>query len=81
MARAWLPGTAGARRASEAHARKSSGAARRLKLGRGAAPAQARAAGNPDIAGIVPGPQANPWGDEPGAADDDEADAEDEAKS
>ena len=29
---------------------------------------------DPDIAGIVPGPQANPWGDEPGAADDDEAD-------
>jgi hypothetical protein len=26
---------------------------------------------DPDIAGIVPGPQANPWGDEPGAADDD----------
>ena len=21
--------------------------------------------GDPDIAGIVPGPQANPWGDEP----------------
>jgi hypothetical protein len=36
---------------------------------------------DPDIAGIVPGPQANPWGDEPGAADDDEADTEDEAKS
>jgi hypothetical protein len=29
---------------------------------------------DPDIAGIVPGPQANPWGDETGAedADDDE---------
>jgi hypothetical protein len=23
---------------------------------------------DPDIAGIVPGPQANPWGDEPGEA-------------
>jgi hypothetical protein len=32
-----------------------------------------------DIAGIVPGPQANPWGDEPGVEND--ADAEDEAKS
>ncbi|MEW6323704.1 MAG: hypothetical protein AB1635_21745 [Acidobacteriota bacterium] len=27
---------------------------------------------DPDIAGIVPGPQANPWGDEP-VADEDEA--------
>jgi hypothetical protein len=25
---------------------------------------------DPDIAGIVPGPQANPWGDEPGGEDD-----------
>jgi hypothetical protein len=33
---------------------------------------------DPDIAGIVPGPQANPWGDEPGP---DEADgSEDEEK-
>jgi len=29
---------------------------------------------DPDIAGIVPGPQANPWGDEPAA----EAEAEEE---
>jgi hypothetical protein len=29
---------------------------------------------DPDIAGIVPGPQANPWGDEPGAAGTDEED-------
>jgi hypothetical protein len=28
---------------------------------------------DPDIAGIVPGPQANPWGDEPDAAADDES--------
>jgi hypothetical protein len=34
---------------------------------------------DPDIAGIVPGPQANPWGDEPGGQDDTEAD--DEAKN
>ena len=33
---------------------------------------------DPDIAGIVPGPQANPWGDEPGG---DETETEDEAKS
>ena len=34
---------------------------------------------DPDIAGIVPGPQANPWGDEtPGGTDTDEP--EDEAK-
>jgi len=25
---------------------------------------------DPDIAGIVPGPQANPWGDESGPAED-----------
>jgi len=26
---------------------------------------------DPDIAGIVPGPQANPWGDEPAEGEDD----------
>ncbi len=31
---------------------------------------------DPDIAGIVPGPQANPWGDEAEAGED--AEAEDE---
>ena len=31
---------------------------------------------DPDIAGIVPGPQANPWGDEPGAAEEAETDEE-----
>jgi hypothetical protein len=35
---------------------------------------------DPDIAGIVPGPQANPWGDEPGAADEEET-ADEDAKS
>jgi hypothetical protein len=29
---------------------------------------------DPDIAGIVPGPQANPWGDEPAPADDEAQD-------
>lgn len=29
---------------------------------------------DPDIAGIVPGPQANPWGDEPAPDADDESD-------
>jgi hypothetical protein len=29
---------------------------------------------DPDIAGIVPGPQANPWGDAPAPAEADEAD-------
>lgn len=32
---------------------------------------------DPDIAGIVPGPQANPWGDEPEVAD--EAEVEEKA--
>jgi hypothetical protein len=35
---------------------------------------------DPDIAGIVPGPQANPWGDEPDLAEDDEAVEEEEQK-
>ena len=33
---------------------------------------------DPDIAGIVPGPQANPWGDAP---DEDAEEAEEEEKS
>ncbi|MGE0042773.1 MAG: hypothetical protein AB7H88_04715 [Vicinamibacterales bacterium] len=32
---------------------------------------------DPDIAGIVPGPQANPWGDDP--LPDDEEESEDDA--
>ena len=36
---------------------------------------------DPDIAGIVPGPQANPWGDEePIVADAEEADTKREAE-
>ncbi len=31
---------------------------------------------DPDIAGIVPGPQANPWGDEVEVADDDAEEAD-----
>jgi hypothetical protein len=33
---------------------------------------------DPDIAGIVPGPQANPWGDEADAGAEDERDKPDE---
>ncbi len=33
---------------------------------------------DPDIAGIVPGPQANPWGDTPGGADDDTAETDED---
>ena len=29
---------------------------------------------DPDIAGIVPGPQVNPWGDEPDEGSDEDAD-------
>lgn len=32
---------------------------------------------DPDIAGIVPGPQANPWGDEPEVEADEADEAED----
>lgn len=31
---------------------------------------------DPDIAGIVPGPQANPWGDEPGAEEPEDENSE-----
>ena len=33
---------------------------------------------DPDIAGIVPGPQANPWGDEPPDLAEDEVEDEEE---
>jgi hypothetical protein len=33
---------------------------------------------DPDIAGIVPGPQANPWGDSPGPPPEEAEDDEDE---
>jgi hypothetical protein len=33
---------------------------------------------DPDIAGIVPGPQANPWGDEPDADDEAEDNVEED---
>ena len=32
---------------------------------------------DPDIAGIVPGPQANPWGDEKAGPDEQDLDSED----
>ncbi len=53
--------------------RQQGKAARRAeqKLRKSGEPA-ASGAGDPDIAGIVPGPQANPWGDEL----DDDVDAE-----
>jgi hypothetical protein len=36
------------------------------------APGGPASADDPDIAGIVPGPQANPWGDDPVEGDDEE---------
>lgn len=36
---------------------------------------------DPDIAGIVPGPQANPWGDEPEAEAEETEETEDPKKS
>jgi hypothetical protein len=44
----------------------------RARRGTGTGPADGE---DPDIAGIVPGPQANPWGDEP-----EPDDADDETK-
>ena len=55
-----------AARRSEARARRGAGGSGRLGE-------------DPDIAGIVPGPQANPWGDEPEEGVDEE-EQEEEAK-
>jgi hypothetical protein len=54
--------------------RQQNKAARRAeqKMRRVGAPSAAGGE-DPDIAGIVPGPQANPWGDEP-EPDEDQAD-------
>jgi hypothetical protein len=46
-------------------------AARRLEVKQRKANEPGHAGGDdPDIAGIVPGPQANPWGDEPAEAEE-----------
>ena len=49
-----------AEKQKEKAARRAEARARRGQAGGG------RDEADPDIAGIVPGPQANPWGDEPG---------------
>ena len=52
--------------------------ARRLENRGRREPGQGSPSGeDPDIAGIVPGPQANPWGDEVIADNDDEEDDDD----
>jgi hypothetical protein len=61
-----------AEKQKEKAARRAEARARRGQAG--AAPADE----DPDIAGIVPGPQANPWGDTPGA---DETESEGESNS
>ena len=53
-----------AEKQKEKAARRSEARARRGQSGSG------RPGEDPDIAGIVPGPQANPWGDEPDLAED-----------
>ena len=59
--------------------RQQGKAARRaeVKQRKSSAPASA-GGGDPDIAGIVPGPQANPWGDELEAEAEADADGADE---
>ena len=53
--------------------RQQNKAARRLEHKARKAEAHTPAGGeDPDIAGIVPGPQPNPWGDEPDAEETDE---------
>ena len=53
--------------------RQQQKAARRVEnKQRKAATPDAPSGEDPDIAGIVPGPQANPWGDEPDADADDQ---------
>ena len=61
-----------AEKQKEKAARRSEARARRGQSGSG------HSGEDPDIAGIVPGPQANPWGDEPGGVDEEEQ--EEEAK-
>jgi hypothetical protein len=58
----------------EKAARRSEARARRGTGGDNAA------GGDPDIAGIVPGPQANPWGDEGGPEEAEETDEKDDAE-
>ena len=60
-----------AEKQKEKAARRAEARARRGQGGPG------RPGEDPDIAGIVPGPQANPWGDEPDAAEDEAEDTED----
>ena len=62
-----------AEKQKEKAARRSEARARRGQGGSG------NPGEDPDIAGIVPGPQANPWGDEPDTRVDEE-DQEEEAK-
>jgi len=56
-----------AEKQKEKAARRAEARARRGQIG-GDAGGEDR-----DIAGIVPGPQANPWGDEPGGEDEPDA--------
>ena len=72
------PMARGNRERERARAEKQKGkAARRAeaRARRGQGPG-GQSGEDPDIAGIVPGPQANPWGDEPDEATD-EASEED----
>jgi hypothetical protein len=61
-----------AEKQKEKAARRSEARARRGQGGSG------RPGEDPDIAGIVPGPQANPWGDEPDLADDEAVEEEEQ---
>jgi hypothetical protein len=63
-----------AEKQKEKAARRAEARARRGQGGSG------RAGEDPDIAGIVPGPQANPWGDQPNVAEDETESEADEEK-
>ena len=63
-----------AEKQKEKAARRAEARARRGQGGSG------RPGEDPDIAGIVPGPQANPWGDQPDLAEDDAEPDENEDK-
>jgi hypothetical protein len=67
------------RERARAEKQKEKAARRAEARARRGGPGSGGAGEDPDIAGIVPGPQANPWGDEPDAVEGEEA-AEDEAK-
>jgi len=60
------------RERARAEKQKEKAARRAEARARRGAPGGGGSSEDPDIAGIVPGPQANPWGDEPDVDDEEQ---------